>query len=173
MKWQTSGRVGLCSFEFRYGYEGMIDVDFANWGFSVKPGIRLSVRLETLLRRKTLYANPHRLVQRCHLVPQRHKLLPHVTLIAGVQDRLHDGRIIDFLGVVDFVATGIPRCVIMGDIRMNFLDPRDDVTLHDLDVINIEQNLHPLRPDLLANFNRRFQRIAKIIGMTPHFLVDP
>jgi len=41
----------------------------------------------------------------------------------------------------------------MGNVVFVLSDSRDDVAVHDLDVKDIEQQLHPRRADLLDDFN--------------------
>ena len=120
-------------------------------------------------RRVALYiANFYRLAQRRHWIAHRHEFLAHKTLVTGFQDGAHHRGVIDFLRLVNFIAARISRRVIMRDVRMILPDARDQVAVHDLDVIEVEENLDALGADLAADFDRRFQMVGEIIRVPAH-----
>src|ERR1035441_277504 len=104
-----------------------------------------------------------RLFERGHLIARRDKLLTHVALVAGFDDGPHNGGIADFLRLINLVPAWIPARVVVRKIGVVFLDAGDDVALHDLHVVDVEQYLHPLRADLAADLDRRLDMVAEIV----------
>src|SRR5579871_2689110 len=78
-----------------------------------------------------------------------HKFLRSESGETGVQDRLHDCRIIQLLGFVDLRASWNAACVVVSDVLVVGLDGGDDIPLHDLHVVNIVEKLESFRTDLL------------------------
>ena len=103
----------------------------------------------------------------------RDELLAHETLVARGHDRLQDGRDVQLLAVVHLVAAGHAGNVIMADVLVELLDPRDDVALHDLHVVDVEEDLHPRRADLLADLGGPLDPVALVVGMAFHLDVHP
>ncbi len=67
----------------------------------------------------------------------------HVAPIAGFLDCLQDGRIVEFLGVVQVVSTWVTCRVVKANKRMVRLQGADDVALHDLHVVNVVEEFKP------------------------------
>src|SRR5438067_1496056 len=61
-------------------------------------------------------ANLHRLAQRREGIAHRDEFLGHESLEPGGANRPRDRRIMQLLRVVDFVTSGIPTGVVMGEI---------------------------------------------------------
>ena len=59
-----------------------------------------------------------------------------------VDDRLRDEAVVQFLRVVDLVPARHTRRVEVRDPLDVVLDRRDDIPVHDLGVVDVEQHLH-------------------------------
>src|SRR4051794_8697891 len=81
---------------------------------------------------------PRGFPQRRHLVAHRDELLPDKPAVAELHQRLHQRTIVDLLGVIDFTAAGDAGGVHVRDIWEVLPQARDDIAVHDLDVIDIE-----------------------------------
>src|SRR5581483_1217875 len=91
-------------------------------------------------------ADLHALLQRSDFVGAlRNKFLGDKTLVAGVDDRLDHGGIINLLRLVDFGAAGHTAGMVMGDERMAGLDSSDEIAFHDLHVVDVVKQLEALR----------------------------
>ena len=73
------------------------------------------------------------------IVPGGDEFLGDVTGVTSFEDLAHDGWVIDFLSVIDFSTAWISSSVIVGDVLMVITDAPDDVTVHDRDMINVEE----------------------------------
>ena len=69
----------------------------------------------------------------------------HESREAEVGDRLHHEPVVQLLRVVDFVAAWIAAGVEVADPLEVVADVPDDVAVHDLGVVDVEQDLHPGR----------------------------
>ena len=70
------------------------------------------------------------------------EFLSDKSLIANIEQRLHDWRIIDFLFHIQFATPRIPGCVHVTDVVLMFVQATDHVPVHDLDMVDIKQQLH-------------------------------
>src|SRR5262245_64806697 len=66
-----------------------------------------------------------------------------------VGDRLSDEPVVEFLRFVQFVTAGNAACVNVSDVLNVVAQRLNDVTLHDLRVIDVVQNLDTWRTDAL------------------------
>src|SRR5699024_2383945 len=71
--------------------------------------------------------------------PGGNKLLSYISIIACLYYCLHDRRIVKFLCPINLIPPRNPTGMIMGYIRMILPNRRDDITFHDLHMINIIQ----------------------------------
>ena len=55
---------------------------------------------------------------------------------------------------------------------LELFDARDDVALHDLDVVDVDENLEIRRANFIAAFHRPLERVGLIAGMAFHVFVD-
>ena len=62
--------------------------------------------------------------------------------IPGLQNFFHDRWVIDLLGVVEFSAARVARCVIVPDILFVLPNASNDIAVHDLDVVDVEEEFH-------------------------------
>src|SRR5438876_170926 len=72
----------------------------------------------------------------------RDELLPDIALIPGCRNRPYDWFVLQFLCLVKFMTTGIARGVIVAQIGMILVDGSYDITLHNLHVVDIVEQLH-------------------------------
>ncbi len=87
----------------------------------------------------------HRFPQGLQRLPFRNKLLGDEALVAGPDDGLHDGGVVELLRDSDFIASGDAAGVVVGDIgcgRFDALvlvaeDSADDIYLHDMHVVDV------------------------------------
>src|SRR6266702_4406148 len=63
-------------------------------------------------------AKLNRLVQRRHFIPHRDELLPDIPLVARFHNGLHEGSVINLLGIVELAAARHAGGVIMADVWM-------------------------------------------------------
>lgn len=80
--------------------------------------------------------------------PCGYEFLSDVAIEACIHYRLHDGRVIEFLGFVDLVASGYATGVVVPEVGVVFADGFDHVAVHDLHVKNIVEQLEMLGTDL-------------------------
>ena len=72
------------------------------------------------------------------------ELLGNVALKPSFNDGLANGRVIEFLSVVDLVSARIAAGMIVAEILVALLDGSNDVAFHDLHVINIVEQFESL-----------------------------
>ncbi len=72
----------------------------------------------------------------------RDKLLSHKACIPAVLDGSYDGRVIEFLGIIQILPSGVARSVDVSNIGAVGADGADRVAFHDLHVVNIVQKLY-------------------------------
>ena len=79
-------------------------------------------------RRSSLdIANPSGVGQAGQRIAFRDKLVGDVSVKAGLGDRPHDGRIVQLLRVIDFIAVRIAAGVVMADVVLGRADRADDI----------------------------------------------
>lgn len=90
----------------------------------------------------TYRADSDRLLERGDFVfPFGDELLAQVASVSCLLNRADDGRIVEFLGFIDFRPAGNATRVVVGDVLMMLLDGGDDIPLHDLHVVNVIEEL--------------------------------
>ena len=102
------------------------------------------------------------------VIPGWNEFLSDETLVAGFQDRLHDRWIVDFLSIIEFGSAWIPRCVVMANHVFVLADSANDVAIHHLNVVDIEQQFHVRRANLLDQLHAEVDIIAKVTRMSLH-----
>ena len=95
--------------------------------------------------------------------PLGDELLGHEALVAGLDDGLHDGRVVDLLRLVDLVAARHAAGVEVGDVLDVLLDRGDQVAFHDLHVVDVVEQLEPLGADLLAHLDAPGRVVALVV----------
>src|SRR5688572_21528378 len=106
-----------------------------------------------------------------HIGTLRHKLLRDEAFETGVYDGLDHGRVMDFLRLINLTASWHAAGMVMRDIGMMLLDRCDHVSLHNLHVVNVVQQLKPFGADLFGKFNPPRRMIALVIPVI-HFAVQ-
>ena len=88
-----------------------------------------------------------------------------MALVAGLEDRAHDGRVVQLLRLVDLVSARVAAGVVVEQILVIVADRPDDIPLHDLHVVNVVQQPEPLRVDRLAKLHAPVRAVAHVILM--------
>src|SRR5262249_51985768 len=96
-------------------------------------------------------ADLHRTLQlRERIVPlARRVLVRHEACVAEIGDRFHHEVVVQLLRVVDLVPAGVAARVEVADPLEVVTDVAGDVAVHDLRVVDVEEDLHPRRVDAL------------------------
>ena len=84
---------------------------------------------------------------------------------AGRGDGRRDGTVVELLRVVQLVAARHAAGVEMGDVVVRVPDRADDVALHDLHVVDVEQQLHAGRPDGPHHRDAERGVVAVVVGV--------
>ena len=67
------------------------------------------------------------------------ELLADIASVPGADNLFHNWLIVDFLPVVDFTAAWITRRVVVADVVLVLSNTGDDVTVHNLYVVDVKQ----------------------------------
>ena len=94
-------------------------------------------------------AQRHGLPQALQGVAGGDEFLADVPLIADFEQRLHDWRIVDFLLLIELTAARVAGCVHMRDVVTVLAKARNDIAVHDLNVIDVEEQLQIGEPTRL------------------------
>ena len=94
------------------------------------------------------------------------EFLAHESLVLDLKEGFHDGRIVDFLLIIEFSTARVACGVDVPDHVPAFADATDNVPVHDLDVINVEEQFDPGRADGIEDFHAVVDMIALISGMS-------
>ena len=86
-----------------------------------------------------------------------------MALVAGLEDRAHDCRVVQLLRFVDLVPAWVAAGVVVEKILVIVADRPDDIPLHDLHVVNVVQQPEPLRVDRLAKLHAPVGAVAHVI----------
>ena len=89
-------------------------------------------------------------------------------LEARLEDSPHHRRIIDFLGVVEFRPARVARRVVVADDFLVLPDAAYDVPVHDLHVIDVEEQLEAGRSDFIDHPDAMVDVVAEVSGMPLH-----
>ena len=113
----------------------------------------------------------HGFFQTRQRVPLRDELLRYVAFEAGIDNGFHHRRIVDLLRLVDLVPTGVTARMVVPNVLMILANGPDDVTFHDLHVVDIIQQLEVVRPHTLAEVRAPGGMIAHVI-LVIHLAVE-
>ena len=102
------------------------------------------------------------------VVPVGNELLRNEAIKAGGENGAHHGRVVDLLRVVEFASAGVTGGMVVTDVFLVFADVADDVAVHDLHMINVEQQLEVRRADLLDGLDAKTEIVALIAGVALH-----
>jgi hypothetical protein len=81
-------------------------------------------------------------LQRRYRIGLRNKFMGYITGIVRLSNRIQDRRIIEFLGLIQIVPSRVAGGVIKPDQVVTSANGADDVTLHNLHVIDIIQKFY-------------------------------
>lgn len=99
-----------------------------------------------------------------------------ITGVADVGDVAGNGGPVNFLGVVEFVATGITGGVDVTEVVFGLVESADEVAFHNLAMIEIEQNTDAGTADSAHDIQGPFETVAAIALMVDagieHFQVE-
>src|ERR1700722_19270978 len=93
----------------------------------------------------------HRLPQRGQRVPRGHELVRHVALEAGRRDPTHHSIPLHFLRTVELMPAGNPTRVEVSKPLNVLLDGANQVSFHDLHVVDVVQQLDTRRVHCLRH----------------------
>ena len=81
-------------------------------------------------------------LQRRYRIGLRNKFMGYIAGIVRLSNRIQDRRIIEFLGLIQIVPSRVAGGVIKSDQVVTSANGADDVTLHNLHVIDIIQKFY-------------------------------
>ena len=113
-------------------------------------------------------AQLHGLFQPRERVTRRNEFLPDVARVADVDQLLHDRGIVHFLILVEFATSGNACRVNVPDDVLVLLDAADDVAVHELHVVDVEQQLDPRRTHFAKDRRHEIEVVALIAGVPLH-----
>lgn len=64
-----------------------------------------------------------------------------VAVVVDFKEGFHEAPVIDFLGVANLAPTGVAGDLDMADEFVMLLDPGDEIAVHDLNMVGIEEDL--------------------------------
>ena len=103
----------------------------------------LKRRSSSLASRNRFHIHDHRAMPESQnrIGPSRNKLLGNEALVARFENRPQDGRIVDLLCIIHFRPAWIAGGMVMPDHGVVLLDATNDVPIHDLHMVDVEQEL--------------------------------
>lgn len=131
----------------------------------MKGFLRRRVPLSSTLSPESDVAKVHGLAQRSERIARGNKLVRDIAAEICGGDAAHNAVPLDFLGAVQFVAAGNATSVKVSDPIDIFLDRPNEVTLHDLHVIDVEEQLDAGRIDGLDDLHSPGGVVAHVIVM--------
>ena len=88
-----------------------------------------------------------------HRISGGEKLMCDVAVKSGIGDGFSNRWVVNFLGLVDLVAARIASGVVMAEILVVVLDGANDVSFHDLHVVDVVEQFEMVACDLFAQFD--------------------
>src|SRR5437764_14794051 len=82
------------------------------------------------------------LFESCNRVALRNELLSKVALVASFENSANDGWVVQLLPFVKLVTARVASRMIVRKIRVMLADGADDITLHDLHVVDVIEQFH-------------------------------
>lgn len=110
----------------------------------------------------------HRFAEACERIACWDELVAYIAGEACLGDGLGDGAVVYFLRIIQLVPTGVAGGVVVGDVVGVLADAGYDVAIHDLDVEDVEKQLHPGRTDLLDDLHAIIGMVALIARHAHH-----
>ena len=81
------------------------------------------------------------------IFPSRNEFVGDVACVSGFENCPHDRRIMNFLILVQLAPSGIASRMVVGDEVLILPNTADDIPVHNLHVINVEEQFHAGRVD--------------------------
>src|SRR6185437_11753285 len=141
------------------------------------PGMSLSQkkfvsrdRVEACLDRLLRFTNSNRFGQALVRVTRRDELVADKAAVAGRLERAHHAWVVDFLIIVEFSPSRVAGRVNVPDQSAVLPDTADQVAVHHLHVIAIEQELHIRQADTLDDSGAIVQVVTMIARMPLHWM---
>ncbi|MFM1944474.1 MAG: hypothetical protein RI897_3456 [Verrucomicrobiota bacterium] len=100
--------------------------------------------------------------------PGGDEFLGDVAGVAGIEKGLEDTGVVDFLGVIEFGAAGVAGSMHVSDDIVILADSADHITVHDLDVVDVEEEFHVRRIDFTDEVDTEVDIIAEVAGVAFH-----
>ena len=73
-------------------------------------------------------------------VTGRDPFVPNVAGVVDFEESLHEAAVVDFLVIAYFTTAGVSGDLDVANEFVMLLDPADEITVHDLDVVGIEED---------------------------------
>lgn len=89
-------------------------------------------------------------------------------VVADLQQRLHDGGVVDLLVLVELAAAGISSSVNVADVVLVETQTANDVAVHDADVVDVEEQFEVGAADVFDEIDAEVHVIAEVAGVAFH-----
>lgn len=89
----------------------------------------------------------------------------YIAIKTTLGNRFGNRRIVDLLRMVDLVTTRIAPGVVVTKVLVIALNRSDDVSLHNLHVVDVIKQLEMVACNLLAQFDPPSRQVAHVVGM--------
>src|SRR5258708_1010973 len=109
------------------------------------------------------------LQRECGVILARKKLLPYITLIVQFNQGLHDRTVVDLLPPSQFESPRHTSRVHIADVVDELAQPHHYIAVHNLNMIDVEEHLHPFRADTFDQLDAPIHVVAHITWMAFHF----
>ena len=86
----------------------------------------------------------------------------------GCGDEQRQGQVVELMRNVECAAAEVVVGMVVADVFLVFADVADDVAVHDLHMINVEQQLEVRRANLLDGLDAKTEIVALIAGVALH-----
>lgn len=100
--------------------------------------------------------------------PGGNEFLGDVAGVAEIEEGAEDGGVVDLLGGVEFGAAGDAGGVDMADEVPKLAHPADDIAVHDLDVVDVEEEFHPGRIDAADEIGATIDIVPEVSRVSFH-----
>jgi hypothetical protein len=114
----------------------------------------------------------HRLPQRSNFILRyRYKLVGYISFIPSFYNSCHNGGVVQFLFIIQFVPAGYTCSMIMPKVLVAFVDGMNNIPFINLHVVNIVQQLKVFGPQPFTQFNTPCTFVGHIIFVV-HLAVE-
>lgn len=102
------------------------------------------------------------------IIPGGDEFMGDKVMIADLLHRFHHRRVVNLLGIIQLTATGIASRMQVADVVSMQSQTTNDVSIHDADVVDVEQQLEVGASDLLDEVHAKVHVIPEVAWMTFH-----